>query len=111
MIKIMDTMENKFNFDPYAGIKLYAYLYDLDYVDIEVNVTPHNLIYGELKETDYYNWSRKLEMAAKTSGCKFRDNDDGYEGFFREFTDFFSDLRRFTYTPLISCRGRKPKAA
>ena len=108
LIKIMDTMENKFNFDPYAGIKLYAYLYDLDYQDIEVNVTPHHLIYGELKETDHYNWSKKVEMAAKTSGCRFEDYQDGYEGFFKEFTDFFSDMRRFTYTPLITCRGRKP---
>ncbi|PLX45352.1 MAG: methyltransferase type 11, partial [Desulfobacteraceae bacterium] len=24
-----------------------------------------------------------------------------------EFTQFFSDPRRFTYTPLISCKGRK----
>jgi len=108
LIKIMAIMENKFNFDPYAGIKLYAYLYDLDYHDIAVNVTPHNLIYGELTETDNYNWSKKVEMAARTSGCKFQDYEDGYEGFFREFTDFFSDLRRFTYTPLVSCRGRKP---
>ena len=109
LIKIMEKMEHEFNFDPYAGIKLYAYLYDLDYQDIEVNVTPHNLIYGELKETDNYNWTKKVEMAAKTSGCRFRDYEDGYEGFFNEFTEFFSDFRRFTYTPLISCRGRKPE--
>ena len=76
-----------------------------------MNVTPHNLIYGELKETDNFNWSKKVEMAAKTSGFKFRDYDDGYEGFFREFREFFSDLRRFTYTPLISCRGRKSEPA
>jgi len=29
---------------------------------------------------------------------------------FKEFLDFFSDFRMFTYTPLISCRGRKPEA-
>lgn len=110
LIEIMEIMENKFNFDPYAGIKLYAYLYDLDYQDINVNLTPHNLIYGELKETDNYNWTKKVEMAAKTSGCRFQDYEDGYEGFFKEFLDFFSDHRRFTYTPLISCRGRKPEA-
>ena len=108
LIELMEIMENKFNFDPYAGIKLYSYLYDLDYQDIEVNLTPHNLIYGKIKETDYFNWTKKVEMSAKNSGCRFLDYEDGYEGFFKEFTDFFTDFRRFTYTPLISCRGRKP---
>ena len=34
--------------------------------------------------------------------------EDTYEGFFKEFADFFKDFRRFTYSPLISCRGIKP---
>ena len=109
LIEIMKIMENKYNFDPYVGIKLYSFLYDLGYQDIEVNVTPHTLIYGELKETDNFNWTKKVQMAAKASGCRFQDYEDGYEGFFKEFTDFFRDFRRFTYTPLISCRGRKPE--
>lgn len=108
LIELMGIMENKFNFDPYAGIKLYSYLYDLGYQDIEVAVTAHNLIYGQLKEVDRFNWTKKVEIAAKNSGCRFQDYEDGYDGFFKEFTAFFSDLRRFTYTPLISCRGCKP---
>jgi len=108
LIELMEIMEKELNFDPYAGIKLYSYLYDLDYLDIDVNVTPHNLIYGELKEIDNFNWTKKVEIAAKNSGCRFQDYEDGYEGFFKEFKDFFTDFRRFTYTPLISCRGRKP---
>jgi hypothetical protein len=90
----MKKLENNFNFDPYAGIKLYSYLYDLGYQDIDVDVTPHNLIFGELKEVDNFNFTKKVEIAAKNSGYRF----EGYDN---------SDLRRFTYTPLISCRGLK----
>ena len=105
---IMDIMQNDFNFDPYAGIKLYSYLYDTGYQGIDVNVTPHNLIFGELKDVDNFNFTKKAEMVGRHSGIQFEDYEDGFEGFFKEFIDFFSDFRRFTYTPLISCNGRKP---
>lgn len=106
--ELMKILEKEFNFDPYAGIKLYSYLYDLGFQDIAVDVTAHNIIYGELKEVDSFNWTKKVEMAAKNSGCRFPDYEDGYEGFFKEFREFFTDFRRFTYNPLISCRGVKP---
>ena len=106
--EFMEILENKFDFDPYAGIKLYSYLYDLEFQDIDVDVTAHNVIYGELKEVDNFNFTKKAEMAARNSGCRFQDYENGHEGFFKEFTDFFKDFRRFTYSPLISCRGRKP---
>jgi SAM-dependent methyltransferase len=108
LVNVMQKLEENFNFDPYAGIKLYSYLYDLDYQSIDVKVAPHNLIFGELKEIDNFNFTKKVEIAAKNSGYQFEGYEDGYEGFLKEFVDYFSDLRRFTYTPLISCRGRKP---
>ena len=105
---IMNILENEFNFDPYAGIKLYSYLYDIGYQDIDVNVTPHNLIFGELKDVDNFNFTKKAEMVGKQSGIQFDDYTDGFDGFFNEFLEFFSDFRRFSYTPLIACRGSKP---
>ncbi len=110
LIQLMQMMETEFNFDPYVGIKLYSYLYDLNYQEILVDVAPHNLIYGKLKEIDKFNWTQKLEIAAKNSGCQFEDYPDGYEGFFKEFIEYFTDRRRFSYTPLVSCRGRKPRS-
>jgi len=107
LVEVMKTLENNFNFDPYVGIKLYSYLYDLGYQGIDVNVVPHNLIFGELKDTDYFNFAKKVEMAAKKSGYRFEEFEDGYEDFLKEFNDYFSDQRRFTYTPLICCRGVK----
>ena len=105
---IMKIVQNDFNFDPYAGVKLYSYLYDMGYQDIDVDVTPHNLIFGELKDVDNFNFTKKAEMVGKHSGIQFEDYEDGFDGFFKEFLDFFSDFRRFTYTPLIACSGRKP---
>ncbi len=108
---LMHYMERNADFDPYVGIKLYSFLYDLSYEDIDVGLSPHHLIFGEIDETDAFTWNQKLEIAAKSSGYKFEEYKGGYEEFFEEFMKFFYDPRRFTYTPLISCRGRKPSTA
>jgi SAM-dependent methyltransferase len=106
--EIMKNLEKKADFDPYVGIKLYSFLFDLGYQDIDVSLDAHHLIFGELKETDEFNWRKKVEIAGKNSGYKFEEYERGYEEFFEEFKQFFSDPRRFTYTPIISCRGCKP---
>lgn len=102
------AMEKDADFDPFVGIKLYSFLYDLGYQDIDVGLAPHHLIFGELKERDAFNWTKKLEVAVKRLEYEFIEYKGGYEEFFKEFKRFFSDPRRFTYTPVISCRGCKP---
>lgn len=105
---IMNRVAQYANFDPRVGIKLYSFLYDLGYEAIDVSMAPHHLIFGELNEVDAFNWTKKVEVGAKNSGYAFEEYPGGYEDFFQEFKSFFADPRRFTYTPLISCRGRKP---
>lgn len=107
---IINTLEKDFDFDPYAGRKLYSYLYDLDYREIAVDAAAHHLIYGELDEVDAYNWGKKVEVAAKKSGYQFDEYAGGYDEFVEEFKNFFADPQRFTYTPIILCRGVKPLA-
>ena len=107
---IMSALEKDAGFDPYAGIKLYSYLYDLGYQDIDVDISPHHLIFGRLKEKDAYNWMMKVKVAAKNSGYGFEEYKGDYKKFFKEVESFLADPRRFIYTPLISCRGRKPLA-
>ena len=107
--EVMSCLEKEHDFDPYAGRKLYSYLYDQGFEDICVDVGYHHLIYGPLNEVDAYNWAKKVEVAAQNSGYRFDQYPNGYEGFLEEFRLFFADPRRFTYTPLISCRGRKPR--
>jgi ubiquinone/menaquinone biosynthesis C-methylase UbiE len=104
---IMAKLEKDHDFDPYVGKKLYSFLYDLGFEEIAVEVGTHHLIYGELNEIDAYNWAKKVEVAAKNSGYVFEDYPGGFDEFAAEFKDFFSDPRRFTYTPLICCRGVK----
>jgi SAM-dependent methyltransferase len=105
---VMHRLEKDADFDPYVGIKLYSFLYDMGYDDIDVSMTPHHLIYGKLNEVDAFNWTKKVQIAAKNSGYAFDDYEGGYEEFYEDFINYFSDPRRFTYTPLIACRGRKP---
>ena len=106
---IMKALENAADFDPYVGIKLYSFLYDLGYEDIDASLAPHHLIFGKLKDTDAFNWTKKLEVAVKKSGYPFLEYKGGHKEFLEECMSFFSDPRRFTYTPVISCKGRKPE--
>lgn len=105
---LMARLEVRGDFDAYTGRKLYAFLYDLGLADIKVNLFPHHLIYGPAKKSDLFNWTKKVEIAARNSGYAFAEFPDGYAGFLAEFNTFFHDHRRFTYSPLICCRGRKP---
>jgi ubiquinone/menaquinone biosynthesis C-methylase UbiE len=105
----MFRLQEYADFDPYVGIKLYSFLYDLDFEQIDVTLSAHHLIFGELDEVDSFNWNKKAEVAAKNSGYDFdEDFPGGYQEFLEEFQRFFSDPRRFTYTPLLACRGIKP---
>ena len=101
-------LERDTDFDPYMGRKLYSFLYDIGFSQIEVTLSSHHLIYGDLEERDAYNWAKKLEVAFKRSGFELSDYPGGYDEFYDEFITFFTSPRRFTYTPLITCRGCKP---
>ena len=105
--ELIETAQIKANFDPYVGRKLYSYLYKLDFTDIKVRVDAHHLIYGTLDAVNAYNWTKKMEIAARRLNFDFRRYSSGYEGYAVEFNAFFNDPGRFTYTPVISVRGEK----
>ena len=102
------TLERETNFDPYVGRKLYSYLFDLDYKEIDVQMQAHNLIFGDPSEKDLFNWAKKIDLIKDLPGIRFDAYGGEKEVFFRELNEFVNDPRRFTYTPLIACRGRKP---
>jgi SAM-dependent methyltransferase len=108
LFQIVDVMQRKYDFDPYTGRKLYSYLYDLGYEDIRMDLKAHHLIYGKVKAPDLFNWTKKLEMASRKASNTFDRYPGGHKKFFVDFTRFFNDPRRFTYTPLILCKGTRP---
>jgi hypothetical protein len=105
---IMEKIDEKYNFDTYAGRKLYSYLYDSGYENIEMNLAPHHLFYGKIDSKDIFNWTKKVEIAIDKLGDLFDDYPGGSEAFIADFRKFIHDPRRFTYTSLILCKGRKP---
>jgi SAM-dependent methyltransferase len=106
--KIMVRLDEEYNFDTYAGRKLYAYLYDHGFEDIEACLMAHHLIYGKIKDHDAYNWMKKVEVNAPKFKDLFKRYPHGYAGFKHDWTAFLHLPRRFTYTPLILCKGRNP---
>lgn len=108
VVKAMLHMQEYFNFDLYAGRKCYAHLYDLGFEDISLNVVAHHLIYGALQHSDEFNWMKKLEIGSQKAPDIFNAYPGGSKKFLKDFKKFFNDPRRFTYSPLIMCKGRKP---
>jgi len=111
LFQLMSVLEKRFDFDPYAGRKLYAYLYDLDFEDIELDLRPHHLLYGNIKNEDIFNWTKKVEVVSGKTKALFEDYPGGHKAFFSDFEGFFLNPRRFTYTPLILCKGKKPSSS
>lgn len=105
---LMHMLETRLDFDPFVGRKLYSYLYDLKFQDIDVNIAQYNLIFGQLREVDRFNWMKKIEIVGKNAGFELSEYKEGYKEFYHEFQTCLADPRRFSYTPLISCRGIKP---
>ena len=105
--KIAGALEKNFNFDPFVGRKLYSFLYDLGYDPIEVDVKAHHLFYGNINDNDLFNWQKKIEMATARLKESIGDYAGGTDGFAEDFTRFLVDPKRFTYTPLIMCKGKK----
>jgi len=108
--RVINAIEQDFNFDPLVGRKLYAYMYDLGFDDIRVDLQAHNLIYGTPGETDLFNWQRKMDLAKAVPDGFFDEFDGGRDEFLDELNAYVIDPRRFTYTPVVSCRGIKPRS-
>lgn len=105
---IMTSLQKKSNFDPFAGRKLYSHLFSQNLADIKVKVAGHHVIYGELKDSEAFNWLKKAEIAPQKIGYRFDEYGGGHEEFIEEFNTFFHNPARFTYSPIILCRGVKP---
>lgn len=105
--KLMNRLEEECNFDAYAGRKLYSYLFDNGFGNIEVDLAAHHLFFGSINEKDFFNWMKKIEILVKRFDDLFTDYPGGHEVFISDFSRFLTDPRRFTYTPLIMCKGMK----
>lgn len=105
--EILNSLVFYDDFDPYVGRKLYSYMYDTVLEDIDVHLSAHHLLFGHLQKNEVYNWTKKLEVAVSRCNYSFPDYENGFEQFKEEFLHFISDPRRFIYTPMISCRGKK----
>ena len=107
LVSVVSQMEEKGNFDPYAGRKLYSHLYRLGFRDIRAEAGAHHLIYGDLKEVDAFNWIKKIETISRYIEFEIPGYASPTE-FLEDFMLFFSNPGRFTYTPVIACSGKKP---
>jgi len=107
LTQIMSAADEQYNFDTFAGRKLYSFLYDTGFENIDMELMAHNLIYGEIKDKDKFNLTKKIEMAVKKVGSLIETYPGGYDQFYSDFMKYLIDPRRFTYTPLLLCKGTR----
>jgi SAM-dependent methyltransferase len=108
--EIMKLLDAKYNFDTFAGRKLYSFLYDMGFENIDVELMAHNLIFGEIKDKDIFNLTKKVEIGIKKAEKIVNSYPGGYQQFSKDLRQFLIDPRRFSYTPLLLCKGVKPSA-
>jgi len=106
--KLLNRLEKECNFDAYAGRKLYSYLFDHGFDNIQVDLIAHHLFFGSIKDKDFFNWMKKIEIIVKRFEDLFVGYPGGCDAFIDGFREFLVNPRRFTYTPLIMCKGKKP---
>jgi hypothetical protein len=53
---------------------------------------------------------KKAEIVSLKARGMFEKYPGGHDAFFQDFNKFFLSPRRFTYTPLILCKGIKPSS-
>ncbi|MCK5471266.1 MAG: hypothetical protein KAI99_22235, partial [Cyclobacteriaceae bacterium] len=63
-----------------------------------------------LNDNDRFNFLKKIEIAPQKINFDFNEYEGGYEEFINESEKWFEDPRRFTYTPIILCKGTKPSS-
>ncbi len=110
ILSLIASAKDKADFDPFAGRKLYSHLSRLGYRDIRMNVEGHHLMYGDVKENEAFNWLKKIEVVSRKVDFRFEEYENGLQGFMEDFWSFFESPGRFTYSPLICCRGIRPGA-
>jgi hypothetical protein len=103
----MKELEEKTDFDAYTGRKLYSYIYDLGFENIDVRIENYRVTFGKADELELFNMLKKIEVVPEKIKFEFKDYQGGYAEFCQETLAFLSDPRRFAYTPLILCRGSK----
>ena len=106
--RIMNFIDEQYNFDTFVGRKLYSFLYDNGFENIEVELMAHNLIYGEIKDKDKFNLVKKIEMSEKKVESLIESYPGGYKQLKSDFVKYLAAPRLFTYTPLLLCKGKKP---
>jgi SAM-dependent methyltransferase len=106
--RMMNLLDSKYNFDTFAGRKLYSFLYEGGFENIDVELMAHNLIFGEIKDKDIFNLTKKVEVVIKKAEKLLNSYPGGHKQFSNDLRAFFVDPRRFSYTPLLLCKGMKP---
>jgi SAM-dependent methyltransferase len=94
-------------FDPHVGRRLYRLAWEAGLTEIEVDVRPYHVIAGQIGAEAEALWEQKIRTTCETlrqlGWCSERA-----ERLHRAFLDHLRGPGTFTYSVLISVKGRRP---
>ncbi len=79
-------------------------------MDIEVRMSAHHLIYGELSEMTASTGCPRQRRRETLTGLLPTTIRAGTRSFVASWSLYLEHPRRFIYTPLMMCKGKKPIA-
>lgn len=96
----------QYGFDPFAGRRLYGLAHEAGLTDIEVDVRPYHCIAGRINSAAEIHWQMKLDTVSNTL-VKLGWKNERAEALKDNFLNHLRDESTFTYSVLISVKGRK----
>lgn len=108
LLSLVKTLQENHLFNPYAGRTLYSFFHRAHLDDLKVHFYAHHLFYGNLPETDEFNWLAKLDRMIEHQMDGTIRFDFDLKGFKQKFFEFLKSPGRFSYTPLILVEGKRP---
>lgn len=101
------AVESRGLLDFSAGRKLYSFFHKAGLDQIRVRLYAHHLFYGQLDQSDDFNWSKKMEQMVSYQDRGLLDVSFDVRKFGAAFLEFLRSPGRFSYTPLILVEGVK----
>lgn len=98
---------SRHGFDPYVGRKLYALAWEAGLAEIAVDVRPYHVIAGRIDPDAERLWDHKIRTVCATLqqlGWSGERSQRLHQG----FMDHLRDEGTFTYSVLITVKGRRP---
>jgi hypothetical protein len=104
---IFQTLEERGQFHPRIGRRLYRLFHECKFTDLCVAAEPYHLVAGTISPHEEQNWMQKFE-AIRPVGEEILGTRTAYDEFVEDMIRFLRDERTFGYSMFFLVTGHRP---